>query len=263
MKLSKTTPVLLFLLPFVLCFTTPNHPWKHKNQKRFTLFFTSEDESYTKEYRKLVTKGIKTTKTFFKSNFVTDFEVYVHPNRASLDSTWQKDWAMPEFKSECWMVASGVAKRLDVISPKKWNTESCEHNYENELQKQQLITHELIHVYHGQQNKSPDFSDTDNIDWFVEGLATYASGQCDKTRIDEVKKLITEDKQPKTLNNFWKGKSKYGISGSMAMFIDFKYGRTKINALLKFNNATDILNTLNTTESDLIKEWKNYMLNKT
>ena len=59
-----------------------------------------------------------------------------------------------------------------------------------------MITHELIHVYHGQLNVSPDFSNTEGIDWFIEGLATYASGQCDSMRISEVKVAIENNKIP-------------------------------------------------------------------
>lgn len=65
---------------------------------------------------------------------------------------------------------------------------------------QQLITHELVHVYHGQLNASPDFSNVEGIDWFVEGLATYASGQCDSLRISEIKKAISGNKIPNGLD---------------------------------------------------------------
>jgi hypothetical protein len=127
---------------------------------------------------------------------------------------------MPEFKSECQMVASGIATKLDVISPKMWDTEACEHYYSDNQKTQRLITHELVHVYHGQWNQSPDFSNVEGIDWFVEGLATYASGQCDEQRIADVKKAITENKVPSSLDNFWTGKNKYGLSGSVVQFID-------------------------------------------
>lgn len=85
------------------------------------------------------------------------------------------------------MVASGIATKLDMISPKMWDKESCEHQYA-ETKKHNSSLHELVHVYHGQLNASPDFSNVEGIDWFVEGLATYASGQCDSLRIAEIKK---------------------------------------------------------------------------
>ncbi len=81
------------------------------------------------EDEKLTKNGIVSVTIFFNSPFNKEFDIVIHPNRHSLDSTWQKDWNSPDFKSECWMVGSGVASKLDIISPKIWDTESCEHKY--------------------------------------------------------------------------------------------------------------------------------------
>jgi hypothetical protein len=126
-------------------------------------------------------------KSFFDEEYKNSFTIALHPNRASLDSTWRKDWNMPSFKSECWMVASGVGARMDIIAPAKWDQQSCDHHYADKEKTLRLISHELFHVYHGQLNASPDFSKVNNIDWFVEGLATYASGQCDSSRLSSIK----------------------------------------------------------------------------
>jgi hypothetical protein len=182
------------------------------------------------------------------------------PSRQSLDSAWQTDWKMPEFKSECWMVASGVGQKIDIISPKKWDKEACEHEYSESIKTQQLITHELVHVFHGQLNVSSDFSNVEGIDWFVEGLATYASGQCDSTRIAEIKNAIDNNKIPTSLDNFWTGNLKYGLSGSMVMFIDSKYGRTRLKELLPFNKKTEILQSLKITEEELLQAWTDYIM---
>ncbi|MCL9807071.1 hypothetical protein NAT51_16165 [Flavobacterium amniphilum] len=233
--------------------------WLKDKQKGYTFFYTAADTQNKKEYIKLTDKGIIAVKKFFKSSFNKEFDIFVHPNRKSLDSTWQKDWAMSNFKSECWMVASGVATKLDMISPKNWDTDACEHKYRDNQKTQQLITHELVHVFHGQRNQSPDFSNAEGIDWFVEGLATYASGQCDIKRIADVKKALSENKIPAGLDQFWTGKIKYGLSGSIVQFIDHKYGRDKLIALLPFNKKSDILSNLNTTEQVLLDEWKAYI----
>jgi hypothetical protein len=154
------------------------------------------------------------------------------------------------------MVASGVALQLDMLTPAQWDAESCEHSYTDKVKTQQLITHELVHVYHGQKNVSPDFSDTEGIDWFVEGLATYASGQCDISRLQEVKNAVLNNSIPSNLDNFWKGKLKYGLSGSVILFIDETYGRAKLLELIPFNKKTEILAALNTSEQELIDKWK-------
>lgn len=233
--------------------------WLTEKHTGYTLLFTLNDKTNINEYDKLVENGITLIKMFFNSSYNKEFNIFIHPDRNSLDSAWQKDWNMPEFKSECWMVASGVATRFDMISPKLWDKESCEHIYSETKKTQQLITHELVHVYHGQLNVSPDFSNVEGIDWFVEGLATFASGQCDSSRIAEVKRTINENKIPKTLDEFWTGKIKYGLSGSVVMFIDYKYGRTKLKELLSFNKKSEILSALKMTESELLDEWKKYI----
>lgn len=260
MKQKHFTVIVCFLALSFISWKTLNNPWQTEKHKGYDLYYTTADKQNIKEYNKLVENGVKQVKLFFKSPYPKKFDVFVHPNRHSLDSTWQKDWKMPEFKSECWMVASGDATKLDMISPKTWDKESCEHVYSNTEKTQQLITHELVHIFHGQLNVSPDFSDMTDIEWFIEGLAHYASGQCDTSKISEVKKAITENKIPDGLNNFWTGKLRYGLSGSVVLYIDYKYGRTKLIELLKFNKKTEILTSLNTTEANLLKEWKNYMM---
>ncbi|MEZ5024287.1 MAG: hypothetical protein R2728_13680 [Chitinophagales bacterium] len=196
---------------------------------------------------------------FFQAKYNQDFGIYVHPNRASLDKAWQKDWNMPDFTSQCWMVASGVADKLDIISPKMWESLACEHTFANTIKTQNLITHELVHVFHGQLNESRDFSDVTGIDWLVEGLATYASGQCDSVRISQVKTALLKNEVPEILDQFWTGSLKYGLSGSVVMYLDDKYGREKLTSLLKYNDIKDVLNSLATTESEIMDGWRKYM----
>lgn len=259
MKLASRFLFMLGLGIICLSWVAPPIEWLTEKHEQYNLHYTSIDLQNKDEYNEILAKGIKSVESFLKSPFKNYFAVYVHPNRQSLDAQWQKDWNMPDFKSECWMVASGVATKLDMISPKRWSTEACEHNYNETAKTQNLITHELFHVYHGQVNKSPDFSDTDKIDWFVEGFATYASGQCDTERIKEIKKAIAENKIPASLDNFWTGKLKYGLSGSVVMYIDQKYGRDKLKALLVFNKKADILRQLAISEEDLLKNWRQYI----
>lgn len=233
--------------------------WIIEKRQGYDLAYTSADKKNKSEYAVLVDNGLAPVKTFFGAPYHKGFAVYVHPRRHSLDSAWQIDWGMPDFKSECWMVASGIATKLDVISPKLWDKEACEHVYTETRRTQQLIIHELVHVYHGQVNASPNFSNTEGIDWFVEGLATYASGQCDSVRLSEVKKSLAEGKIPERLDDFWTGKIKYGLSGSVVMFIDHKYGRTKLIELLPFTKKTEMLSALRTTESELLAGWRKYL----
>lgn len=255
--------ILLLLIGFtalaLMSWKFPDNRWKVAKYKNYSLYYTSPDNQNKEAYSTLINNGLGSVKSFFNSPYRETFDVYVHANRHSLDSTWQKDWGMLDFKSECWMVASGVAKKFDMISPARWDSEACEHVYAQTIKTQQLITHELVHVFHGQRNGSPDFSTVEGLDWFVEGLATYASGQCDSLRIAEVKKAIAENMIPKGLDGFWSGKLKYGLSGSLVMFIDKRYGRAKLMELLPFTKREQVLASLNITEAALLDQWKGYI----
>jgi len=101
-----------------------------------------------------------------------------------------------------------------------------------------------VHVFHAQLSSSPDFSDTEGIDWFVEGLATYASGQLDSLRLKEIKNAIIENNVPASLDSFWTGNFRYGLSGSIVLFIEHKWGRNTLRKLLVFNKKPAILSTL-------------------
>ena len=262
MKFNSSVLLSSFaVLSFIICWRIPDPEWMVEKHKQWNVFYTGQDKNMIKEYDKLFEQSAIEVSRFFNSGFKNRFDIFVHPNRHSLDSAWQKDWNMPEFKSECWMVASGIATKLDIISPKSWDKQSCEHSYSQKINVQRLITHELVHVFHGQLNESPDFSKTEGMDWFVEGLATYASGQCDSARILEIKKAIQENSIPATLDSFWTGKLRYGLSGSVVLYIDRHYGRSTLIKLLPMTKKSQVLSALGVQEGDLLKEWRAYLQN--
>src|SRR4030095_13785635 len=82
--------------------------WICEKHKEFNVLYTSADKNNKDEYVMLVENGLFAVKKFFNTSYTKPFDIYIHPDRHSLDSTWQRDWNMPEFKSECWMVASGI-----------------------------------------------------------------------------------------------------------------------------------------------------------
>lgn len=254
-------PFTLAIAPALMLLTQnpPDHHWIAEKHTGYTLMYTSADRNDLSDYLPLVDQGIFSATTFFNAPFHEEFTLYIHPDRHSLDSTWQRQWNLPEFRSECWMVASGEAHRMDMLSPLRWDQEACEHVYQERDKTRQLIAHELIHVFHGQENASPDFSNVEGIDWLIEGLATYVSGQCDSLRLSEIKKAIKEHTIPDRLDLFWSGKMKYGLSGSLVMYIDHQYGRAKLKELLPLNKKMEVLAALKMTESELLKEWEKYL----
>lgn len=257
MKFRLTS--FIFFALFIFSAFTPTE-WKTEKHSGYVVRYTQQDELTRAAYISIFDQGKKEAQNFFSKAYRSDFEVNIHPNRQSMDTQWQTDWKMPDFKSECWMVASGVATKLDLLSPARWKEEACEHSYEDKEKTQKLITHEMVHVFHGQWNKSPDFSEVEQLDWWVEGLATYASGQCNQQIIGEVKKALTENKVPVTLDKFWNGKNRYGLSGSVVMYIDQKYGRAKLIELLPLTKKKELLDVLKTSEEQLLADWKKFVI---
>lgn len=252
----------LVLVGILIFLPQKSEEWNRKKLDGITLYFHAEKEDVVQDISNFSIKGKSKIQEFFGKQFKDSIAIYIHSNRAELDKIWQSDWNYPEFKSECWMVASGIAKKVDILSPNQWEKEACEHSYSDKNATFLLVTHELIHSYHGQVNKSPDFSDVEGIDWFVEGLAVYASGQLTPDRKSPIKQFIENNKSPKKLDDFWKGKYKYGLSGSMVQFIDQTYGRQNIIELLPMNNIKDILSHLKISESELIENWENSFKNE-
>lgn len=236
--------------------------WKQMSSTLYKVHFTDVDREFINEYNSLLKAGCDSVQSFFRKSFPHFFDVFIFPDRRALDSSWQVDWKSPGFKSECWMVASGVAKKIVMLSPARWDTQSCEHTYSDKKSSAQLIAHELFHVFHGQFNVSSDFTNTEGIDWFVEGLATYASGQYTRSRILEVKTAILHQEIPSGLDRFWTGKLRYGLSGSVVAFIDEVYGRAALQNLLVFNSKSEIFAYLGITESKLLSDWRKYMISQ-
>jgi hypothetical protein len=247
-------------LLFLLFLSFDSSDWLTLKRNQFVLNYAQADAARAKEYAVLVENGIQSCQKFFAASFKNNFDVFVHPDRASMERQWQKDWGMPDFKSECWMVASGVAAKLDLLSPLVWKSQACEHQFENQEETQRLITHELVHVFHGQNNPSPDFGNTQGIDWLVEGLAVYASGQGDEDRMAKVRSAVMEGNYPKQLEKFWTGNLKYGYAGSMVFYIDKTYGREKLIAMMKLTKLPEVLTLLAVDEESLISSWKNFIL---
>lgn len=234
--------------------------WIKHELSAFDIYYTPADSKIADALKSDLANGTKTIISFFNSSFTKKFSVYIFPNRGELNKQWQKDWNIPGFQSECWMVASGVADRLDILSPLAWKNEACDHNADDSIEVQKIITHELVHIYHGQHNPKPSFDGMDDLSWLIEGLATLASGQLTEQRLNNVKTELKEGKTPKLLSEMWTGKEKYGRAGSFIQFIDETFGRKKLLELLSLTNLDSILKLLAANETSLIAMWKEKML---
>jgi hypothetical protein len=199
-------------------------------------------------------EGKRRVERFFGRPFPKAFEVEVVPTRAAFDEYFRKRWKVP--KTEPWMVASGVADRLVMLSPAAWKAQAAEHDPGDAAHVRDLVAHELVHVYHGQHNPRPDFDGMDDVGWLVEGLAVYASGQLERSHRGAAADALKAGKAPARLADAWSGRYRYGVSGSLVEFIDRRHGRDVLKKLLAATSNEEALRILNTTEARLLEAWR-------
>lgn len=257
------TTILAFILISTGIFSRniDSLPWVHIEHKQFDLFYTRPDSTLVPAIARYTENGMKEAALFFDKKYHQKLSVYIFPDRSSLTDQWRKDWQQPDFTAQCWMVASGIASRLDMLSPRTWKMEACDHPGDS-TEVRQVILHELVHVLHAQQNPRPDFAGMENVDWLVEGLATYASGQLTNARIQRIKQAIKTGQAPASFAEFWKGSDKYGKAGSFIFYLDQRFGRQKIAELMAFTDSQKILNCLGFSEKQLVDGWVDFIMDK-
>jgi hypothetical protein len=210
------------------------------------------------EIAQMAVQGRRDVEGFFKARFPESIHMKVAPSRADFDKAMLASWGMG--KTECWMVGVGVADFLVLLSPSAWKAEACDHNPNDTAEIQRIITHELVHVFHGQHNPTRDFTGADEIGWFAEGLAVLASGQLDGQKLSRTVDAVRAGEVPKSLSETWSGKHRYGRAGSLVQYLDVKYGRDTLIALLPVVKQSDLLARLGVTEQQLLQNWQAWLL---
>jgi hypothetical protein len=119
-----------------------------------------------------------------------------------------------------------------------------------------LITHELVHVFHGQHNPSRDFVGLDDLGWFLEGLATCASGQLREGHMGEAREAVELGRTPKRLSAAWSGKYRYGGSASLVEFLDLTFGREVLCGMLAGTDQQALPAPTGLAEDELRAAWE-------
>jgi hypothetical protein len=236
-------------------------PGEHKNWQarppageELQVIHVEQDKDVAASLRPYIQQGQQKVEGFFGQPFKKAFEVELVPDRAAFDEYFRKRWRVP--KTEAWMVASGVADRMVILSPRVWKTQATEHDPADAEHIRELIAHELVHVYHGQHNPRPDFDGMDDIGWFVEGLAVYVSGQLERSHHTAARDALKGGKAPSRLADAWSGRYRYGVSGSMVEFVERRHGREAIKSLLAVVTNEAAMTRLNTAEHEFLEAWK-------
>jgi hypothetical protein len=213
-----------------------------------------QDEAVAAALAADLAAGHERVERFFGRPFPKPFAVEVFPDRAGFDAYFKTRWGLPA--TESWMVATGVADKLAILSPRVWKTEAAEHDPADATHVRDIVAHELVHVFHGQANSRPDFDGMDDCGWFVEGLAVYVSGQLERSHRGAAAEAIRAGKAPAHLADAWSGRYRYGVAGSMVAFVDHKYGRAVLDRMLAVTTNAEALALMKTNEGDFLAAWK-------
>lgn len=259
--MTKTAPLALLLLSSAAAAQPAPPAWRAVAGEGFTLEVTDADQDRAAELAKVLAGGRGEVEAFFGRPFPRSVAVKLFPDRALLTAFWREEWKAPDFKPECWMVATGTARNLTVLSPRVWKKEACDHDPGDAVAVSRLLTHELVHVFHGQSSPSPDFDGLEGIDWFVEGLATYASGQLDAQRLSRARDAVAAGKGPARLADVWKGPNRYGFAGSLIAYVDGRWGRKTLVEMLRGTAQAGLLATLGVDEGQLLEGWRASLAN--
>jgi hypothetical protein len=220
----------------------------------FSLSAPGTDAATMEQVRTHAVAGAEQVERFFGREFPRSFEVIVVPDRAAFDAALPAEWGLTP--TQCWMVACGVAEHLWILSPSVWREQACEHDPNDSEHVRGIVEHELVHVFHGQANPSGDFSAVEGLDWFVEGLAVYASGQLDQRHMLSAADALKAGAAPEHLADAWKGKYRYGVSGSIVRCLDRRVGRAVISKMLAATTQAEALSLAGMSEDELLSAWR-------
>lgn len=190
---------------------------------------------------------------WFGAPFPRAFAVEVCPDRAAFDASLPPQWGIAP--TQCWMVASGVGDALRVLDPAVWSSQACEHDGADPEHVREIVLHELVHVFHGQHNASPDFSDAEDLDWFIEGLAVLASGQLDGGHLAPASQAVATGAAPERLAGAWSGKFRYAVCGTLVRELELHCGRANLLGLLAARTNTELLGLAGLSEDELLARW--------
>jgi hypothetical protein len=265
MKPAPLLPSRSFVLALLLyaCATPPASPVRPEasarpEPERLHLLSQPADEGTAARLAPILRQAVAAVESYFGAPFPQPFTITVFPDRAAFDASFPPEWGIE--RTECWMVATGVADGVRLLSPRVWQAEACEHDPGDELHVRRVVTHELVHTYHGQHNPSPDFVDVTGIDWFVEGLATLASGQLEDERLATAREALERGLGPASLASAWTGRYRYGVSGSLVAFVEHERGRGRIVELLRVTTGEELLGLVEMSEEELIEGWSAWVL---
>ncbi len=206
----------------------------------------------------LLEDGVRAVEAYFGRPFSRPFAVEVLPDRAGFDASLPPEWGLGQ--TQCWMVATGVADALRMLSPRAWGTDACEHDAGDDDHVRGIVTHELVHVFHGQANPTGDFVGAEDVGWFGEGLAVLVSGQLDDPRhAGAARAALDQGAAPRRLAESWSGPHRYGVTGSLVRYLELCVGREGLLRMLAATSEAGLLDIAGMSAEELLGGWSEFV----
>jgi hypothetical protein len=208
--------------------------------------------------RPVLEDGLSVVASALGRTWLEPVTVSIVPDRAAYTASFPAEYGMTE--TQCWMVAWAVADRLVVLSPRAWRgPEVCEHDPDDHEEVALLLHHELVHALHGQHNPTRDFTGMEEeLGWFIEGLATFASGQLERKHAGDARAAIAAGAVPESLSVAWSGRWRYGVCGSLVAYLEHRCGRERLAGMMAATKQAQLLEMAGLTEAELLAAWKEW-----
>lgn len=249
---TNCPPVLAVLL--AACASAPTHaPDRRQEEPPYELRFDEVDREVAQALAPVLDRGVADVEAFFGAGFAAPFRVTICRDRPTFDASFPPEWGVTQ--TQGWMVATGVATDLRILSPRVWKTQASGHDPDDAVHLRGILTHELVHVFHGQRNPTGDFTGCESIGWFLEGLAVFASGQLETGHRARAAEAVANGKVPRRLATAWTGEYRYGVCGSLVEHLDARCGRAATMRMLAATTQDELLEVVGIGEDQLLASW--------
>jgi hypothetical protein len=179
--------------------------------------------------------------------------VTITADRAAFDASLPAAWRLAP--TGCELVARGAAEALFVLAPRAWSEQACGHDAADREHVALVLRHELVHALHGQHNPRPDVAGMQELAWFVEGLATFASGQLEQECDTEARRALAAGQAPARLADAWSGEFRRGVCGSLVAYLDAHCGPDTLQPMLGATTQAELLALAGLNEEELLADW--------
>jgi hypothetical protein len=234
--------------------------WRSVQDAGITVDYKAVDAAYAPEILGHALSARTSVEFFFQRSLTGPVTVRVFPDRSSLTAYWRVAWNQPDLDPQCWMIASADNQVAVLLAPRVWSNAACGHNGANTEYVKRIVAHEIVHVLHRRVNPSPAFVGQNDLWWFVEGVAVLGSGQLDNAARSQVRAQLINGYTPSTPQSALTAQNGYNLVGSMAHYIDSRYGRDVLSDLLRAGSESELLERLGASRAQFLQSWREFVI---